>query len=64
MTSLTDNDPSLTKTLHTLTININGLNNDNKRTEFFQILKNKNFDIVIIQETDTKSDIIGKIEKE
>ena len=61
MTSLTDNDPSLTKTLHTLTININGLNNDNN--EFFQILKNKNFDIVIIQETDTKSDIIGKIEK-
>ena len=46
----TDSDLSLTKTLNTITININGLNNDNKRMEFFQILINKNFDIVFVQE--------------
>ena len=44
--AITDHDPSLTKTLHTITININGLNNENKRMEFFQTLINKKFDIV------------------
>ena len=61
---ITDSDYSLTKTLHTINININKLNNDNKRMEFFQILVNKNFDIVFVQETQTKPDTISKMEKE
>lgn len=36
---MTDN--TLTKTIHTLTININGINNENKRNEFYQILNQK-----------------------
>ena len=48
MTPTTDSGLSLTKTLNTITININGLNNDNKRMEFLQILINKNFDIVFV----------------
>ena len=64
MTPTTDSDLSLTKTLNTITININGLNNDNKRMEFLQILINKNFDIVFVQETHTKPDTTSKMEKE
>ena len=54
----------LTKTIRTITTNINGLNNDNKRSEFFQILHNKKFDIIFIQETHTKVEMISKIKKE
>ena len=61
---ITDSDYSLFKTLHTTTININRLNNDNKRMEFSQIQINKNFDIVFVQETQTKPDTISKMEKE
>ena len=53
----------LTKTIRTITTNINGLNNDNKRSEFFQILHNKKFDIIFIQETHTKVEMISKIKK-
>ena len=45
-------------------MNINGLNNDNKRNEFFQILHNKKFDIIFIQETHTNADAISKIRTE
>lgn len=51
----------LTKTIRTITININGLNNDNKRSEFF--LHNKKFDIIFIKETHTKVEMISKIKK-
>ena len=54
----------LTKTIQTITINIKELNNDNKRNEFFQILHNKKFDIIFIQETHTKAEVISKIRKE
>ena len=53
----------LTKTIQTITINIKELNNDNKRNEFFQILHNKKFDIIFIQETHTKAEVISKIRK-
>ena len=61
---MTDNNVSLTKTIQTLTINIDGINNDNKRKDFFQILHNKTFDIIFIQETHTKPEVINKIRKE
>ena len=49
-----NNDYTLTKQLNILTLDVNGLHgllNDNKRIETFQILYNKNIDIVFIQET-------------
>ena len=58
---MTDND--LTKTIQTLTININGINKDNKRKEFYQILNNKKLDIIFLQETHTKAEEIDKIRK-
>ena len=53
----------LTKTIQTIAININRLNNDNKRNEFVQILQNKKFDIIFIQETHTKAEVTSKIRK-
>ena len=57
---MTDND--LTKTIQTL-ININGINKDNKRKEFYQILNNKKLDIIFVQETHTEAEEIDKIRK-
>ena len=49
----TEQDNALNKQLHLLTLNINGLQNDNKRLDFFEQLKNKAIDIIFLQETHT-----------
>ena len=56
-------DSNLTKTIQTLTININEKNKENKRKEFYQILNNKKLDIIFVQETHTKAEEIDKIRK-
>lgn len=49
----TEQDNTLNKQIHLLTLNINGLQNDNKRIDIFQQLQNKKIDIVFLQETHT-----------
>lgn len=51
MTTNLNNDCTLTKPLQILTLNVNGLHNDNKRMEIFQNITNKNIDIIFLQET-------------
>ena len=48
MTTNTNNDHTLTKQLHILTLNVNGLHNDSKRMEIFQTLNNRNIDIAFL----------------
>ena len=52
------------KQIHLLTLNINGLQNDNKRLDLFQQLKNKAFDIIFLQETHTIPETSLKWEKD
>ena len=60
---MTDSNSPLTKTIQTLTVNINGINKDNQRKEFYQILNNKKLDIIFTQETHTNGEEIYKIRK-
>ena len=60
----TEQDSTLTKQLHLLTLNINGLQNDNKRLDLFQQLQNKAIDIIFLQETHTTPDTSTKWEKD
>ena len=60
---MTDSNSPLTKIIQTLTVNINGINKDNQRKEFYQILNNKKLDIIFIQETHTNGEEIYKIRK-
>ena len=64
MTKDINKDHTLTKQLHKLTLNINGLHNDDKRMEFFQNVHNKNIDVTLLQETHTTPEISIKWEKE
>ena len=52
------------KQIHLLTLNINGLQNDNKRLDLFQHLKNKATDIIFLQETHTTPETSIKWEKD
>ena len=49
----TEQDSTLNKQLYLLTLNINGLQNDNKRLDLFLQLQNKAIDIIFLQETHT-----------
>ena len=49
----TEQDSTLKKQLYLLTLNINGLQNVNKRLDLFQQLQNKAIDIIFLQETHT-----------
>ena len=49
----TEQDSILSKQIHLLTLNINGLQNDNKRLDLFQQLQNKAIDITFLQEIHT-----------
>ena len=49
--SHTEQDNTLKKQLHLLTLNISGLKNDNKRIDLFEQLQNKAIDILFLQET-------------
>ena len=51
-------------TLSVLSININGISEGKKRNKLFDILKNKNIDITLIQETHCTENLINKWEKE
>ena len=53
MMTHTEQDNALNKQLHLLTLNINGLQNDNKRLDFFEQLQNKAIDTIFLQETHT-----------
>ena len=50
-------------TLSVLSININGMSEEKKRNNLFDILKNKNIDITLIQETHSTENLINKWEK-
>ena len=60
----TGHDSTLNKQIHLLTLNINGLQNDNKRLDLFQQLQNKAIDIIFLQETHTTPDTSTKWEKD
>ena len=60
----TEQDNTLNKQIHLLTLNINGLQNDNKRIEIFQQLQNKKIDIVFLQEIHTTPETSKKWEKD
>ena len=64
MTTNLNNDCTLTKPLQILTLNVNGLHNDNKRMEIFQNITNKNIDIIFLQETHSTPEASKKWEKE
>ena len=64
MTTDTNKDLTLTKELHIITLNINGLHKDKERTEFFQNIYNENIDITLLQETHTTPETSTKWEKE
>ena len=42
---------SLTRQIHIVTLNVNGIQNDNKRTDTFELIRNSNIDIALLQET-------------
>ena len=63
MMTHTEQDNALNKQLHLLTLNINGLQNDNKRLDFFEQLQNKAIDIIFLQETRTSPETSRKWEK-
>ena len=60
----TEQDNTLKKQLHLLTLNINGLKTDNKRIDLFEQLQNKSMDIVFLQETHTTPETSTKWEKD
>ena len=64
MTTNLNIDYNLTKQLHVLTLNVNGLHNGNKRMEIFQNIINKNIDITFLQETRTTPEVTRKWEKQ
>ena len=64
MMTHTEQDNALNKQLHLLTLNINGLQNDNKRLDFFEQLQNKAIDIIFLQETRTSPETSRKWEKD
>ena len=47
-------------TLSVLSLNINGLSEEEKRNELFEILINKNIDITLIQETRSTKNLTNK----
>ena len=47
-------------TLSVLSLNINGLSEEKKRNELFEILINKNIDITLIQETRSTKNLTNK----
>ena len=60
----TEQDRILSKQIHLLTLNINGLQNDNKRLDLFQQLQNKAIDITFLQEIHTTPETSTKWEKD
>ena len=60
----TNKDVTLTKQIQLLTLNINGLNKNNKRMAAFEYIANKNIDIALSQETYSTAEITPKWEKE
>ena len=60
----TEQDSTLNKQLYLLTLNINGLQNDNKRLDLFEQLQNKAIDIIFLQETHTTPETSTKWEKD
>ena len=60
----TEQDSILSKQIHLLTLNINGLQNDNKRLDLFQQLQNKAIDITFLQEIHTTPETSTKWEKD
>ena len=41
----------LTRQIHIATLNVNGIQNNNKRTDTFELIRNSNIDIALLQET-------------
>ena len=64
MTAITHDMTGNYTTLSVLSININGMSEAKKRNKLFDILKNKNIDITLIQETHSTENLINKWEKE
>ena len=64
MTNTTHDMTDNYTTLSVLSININGMSEEKKRNKLFDILKNKNIDITLIQETHSTKNLINKWEKE
>ena len=64
MTAITHDMTDNYTTLSVLSININGMSEVKKRNKLFDILKNKNIDITLIQETHSTENLINKWEKE
>ena len=50
--------------LSVLSLNINGMFGDKKRNKLFEILINKNMNIILLQETHSTNKLINKWEKE
>ena len=64
-TTVSDTTDKSTHTkLTILSLNINGLSEEKKRTKLFEILINKNIDIAILQETHSTKKTINLWEKE
>ena len=64
MTNTTHDMTDNYTTLPVLSININGMSEEKKRNKLFDILKNKNIDITLIQETHSTKNLINKWGKE
>ena len=64
MTTTTHNITDNYTTLSVLSLNINGLSEEKKRNELFEILINKNIDVTLIQETRSTKNLTNKWEKE
>ena len=60
----TEQDSTLNTQLYLLTLNINRLQNNNKRLDLFQQLQNKAIDIIFLQETHTTPETSTKWEKD
>ena len=58
----TDQPTFLTKHLTIMTFNVNGLFDDDKRQQTFQMLENKNAHITLLQETHSNPTITKKWE--
>ena len=64
MTATTHDMTDNYTTLSVLSININGMSEEKNRNKLFDVLKNKNIDITLIQETHSTENLINKWEKE
>ena len=64
MTNTTHDMTDNYTTLSVLSININGMSEEKKRNKLFDILKNKNIDITLIQETHSTKNLTNQWEKE